>query len=783
MRKLPQRNSRSHQKRSQARGWLSGLLLAFAIFPGCGGGGTSSGPPPPPPPTITVTVTPTTGSVLLGKTLQLTAKVSGTSNVTVTWSVNGTSGGDSVTGTISPEGIYTAPADLPAPANVTITAASVADRTSTASAQLTVTSDIVVGISPGPSSVELGAKQSFAATLTSVGLPDTSIHWILAGAACPNACGTVDTSGNYTAPQILPAVANVTLTAQSVADPSKRASVSIAITSHFTLQLAAPGTVSTSATAVIVATLTPVSGSNPSAIINWSLSGTGCAGSACGTLSSVTTQTADSSSSAGADTEAADYIAPASAPNPNTVTIIATPLADPSKKAQATIAVQPGIAVSLSPLTATVSANHRLTLFVQVTGTSNSEQSSAVTWSVNSVAGGNTSLGQICAVNSNPCSTVAGGSSARQVDYLAPGSLPIPNPLTVRAVSVPDATKNATSQITIINHDLVSVLPGNVSLAPGAEQLFTANVLGTTNQSVVWQLKGGGCGSAGACGAISSGGAYTAPGTPPSPNTFQVLAISADDITQSGTANVTISSGANIQSLHPASVYAGSAEGFTLRVDGGGFSPTSPGPGSTLLIAGNTRTTNCTSSAECTAPVFASDVAIAGSLSVQLQNADGSRSNTVSLVVAAPNVRDELISLTSGAPNATGKDIIVVEPSTAGVSVPGDNVDLNIAALGNFSAGTNTCTLAGNPVVVVRPASRAATFDICVFSQAGLDTSMTYSVSGPLDVSVFAKQPAGLGIIHLTLQVQAIASPGARTLFIQNLNLDKTAASGGLEVQ
>jgi len=56
-------------------------------------------------------------------------------------------------------------------------------------------------------------------------------------------------------------------------------------------------------------------------------------------------------------------------------------------------------------------------------------------------------------------------------------------------------------------------------------------------------------------------------------------------------------------------------------------------------------------------------------------------------------------------------------------------------------------------------------------------------VSGPGDVAVISKQPAGLGIIHLTLQVPASATPGARTLFIQNTNLDKTAASGVLEVQ
>src|SRR5229473_936565 len=78
-----------------------------------------------------------------------------------------------------------------------------------------------------------------------------------------------------------------------------------------------------------------------------------------------------------------------------------------------------------------------------------------------------------------------------------------------------------------------------------------------------------------------------------------------------------------------------------------------------------------------------------------------------------------------------------------------------------------------------RAALRPRTF---AFSRRAFDTSMTYTVSGPGDVAVISKQPAGLGIIHLTLQVPANATPGARTLFIQNTNLDKTAASGVLEV-
>jgi hypothetical protein len=124
-----------------------------------------------------------------------------------------------------------------------------------------------------------------------------------------------------------------------------------------------------------------------------------------------------------------------------------------------------------------------------------------------------------------------------------------------------------------------------------------------------------------------------------------------------------------------------------------------------------------------------------------------------------------------------------VDPTTAGISTPGNDLDMNVTALGSFSTANNSCTLGGNPIPLQRPASGTATADICLFSQSGFDTSMTYTVTGPADITVIAKQPAGLGIIHLTLQVPATATPGARTLFIQNTNLDKTAASGALEVR
>ena len=755
------------------------LLITSASALGCSSAATSSSVAQPPPPTptpspISVTLTPASSSILLGNTQSFTPTVTGTSDPAVSWSVNGIAGGTPLIGTISVNGTYTAPQILPTPATATVTAQSIADASKQASATITISSDVTISLTPAVTGVELGATQPFRASISSSGHPDISIRWSISGPACPSACGSLDASGNYTAPQILPTAATVTLTAQSLADPSKQASATITITSNFSLQLSAPSSVASGGSATIAATLTPVAGSNPATTLSWTLSGPGCSGASCGVLTVIATQALGG----GAMSTSATYSAPVTPPSPNTVTITVTPQADPAKKAQAIVTIQPGVGVTLAPGAATLTSNHRITLTAQVFGTTNS----AVTWTVNAITNGTGTVGQICVVASNPCQPLTTGNNL-QVDYQAPGAIPTPNPVTVRATSVADATRSATAQITVINHDVVTVLPSTVTLAPLAVQQFSATVIGTSNQAVVWQIQGTACSVAGACGAIDANGIYTAPGSAPSPNTFTIVAVSADDPSQSGLANLTIATGANILALHPASVYAGAANGFTLRVDGSNFAASAPGPGSTLLIAGTARTTTCNSVTECTAPVTAADVSNPGNLAVQIRNPDSTTSNSVSLIVVAPKVSDEVLSLTSTAPTATAKDIVVVDPTTAGVSVPNADVDLNVAALGAFSTATNSCSLAGNPVLLQRPATGLAAADICIFSASGLDTGMAYTITGPGDVTVIAKQPAGLGIVHLTLQISAATIPGARTLFIQNANLDKTAATGALEVQ
>jgi len=87
---------------------------------------------------VTVTVTPATDSIRIKRTQQFTASVQGTASQAVTWTVNGVPGGNSTIGTISSTGLYTAPAIVPSPSKVTVTATSVAVPSASGSAIVTI---------------------------------------------------------------------------------------------------------------------------------------------------------------------------------------------------------------------------------------------------------------------------------------------------------------------------------------------------------------------------------------------------------------------------------------------------------------------------------------------------------------------------------------------------------------------------------------------------------------------------------------------------------------------
>lgn len=226
-----------------------------------------------------------------------------------------------------------------------------------------------------------------------------------------------------------------------MADPTKQSTGTLTVTSHFALQISAPTTLGTGSMSTLSATLTPVAGSNPSLALSWALSGTGCTGSACGVLSVTTTQAAGGIPLA----NTAVYTAPTTAPQPDSVTITVIPQADPNKQVQANITIEAGGSIGISPASATVAANGRITF----TASQGNGSTGGFSWSVNGVAVGNSTFGQICVMGSNPCQPYSSGS-ATQVDYVAPGSIPSPNPFPVTVTSTTNPNLSSSAAITVI---------------------------------------------------------------------------------------------------------------------------------------------------------------------------------------------------------------------------------------------------------------------------------------------------------------------------------------------
>ena len=157
------------------------------------------------------------------------------------------------------------------------------------------------------------------------------------------------------------------------------------------------------------------------------------------------------------------YTAPAMTPNPPQATVTATSQADSTKSASATVTVTgPPTSVSVSPTAASV-ANFGTQQF---TASVNGAPSTAVTWEVNGIAGGNQTFGFISTSGL----------------YVAPSGVPtksdgkgssITTTLTVSAVSQANSSASGSATVTI--------QPGNQNAQYGAIQLGTSG--GNANDS------------------------------------------------------------------------------------------------------------------------------------------------------------------------------------------------------------------------------------------------------------------------------------------------------------
>jgi len=420
---------------------------------------------------VVVNVSPASANVPAAgaQVFMATVTATGSPSTAVTWSVNGIAGGNATVGTIIASGssgaTYTAPTVPPSPATVTVTATSVADTTKTGSASVTITCT-TDSISPASANVSLGQTQNFAASLCATG--GAAIFWDVNGIAGGNATvGTIaanpgagGSTAVYTAPADLPSSTLVTIHATA---GSVTASANVTVTSSVTVSISPPSaTVSVTQRGTFAANVT----NTPDAAVTWSvngiLNGSPSVGEICVAASNPCV------SPNGPASGAVDYVAPASVPPTNPVTLVATSKADPSRTGSAivTIATQTGpVVVTVSPLYAFVAPSggqsSTAQFFADVANTGNTN----VMWSVQSAVAG------------EGCGGAACGSVDANGLYTAPATAPSPNAISVLATSAADPTKSASATVAITNGPTIeAVLPSSVMA--GAVESFPFEVQG-----------------------------------------------------------------------------------------------------------------------------------------------------------------------------------------------------------------------------------------------------------------------------------------------------------------
>jgi DNA-binding beta-propeller fold protein YncE len=209
---------------------------------------------------VTVIVNPPSATLVVNQSIDFLATVNGATDTSVTWTctfTTSTTPAGSTTPVVSAaapcttaQGVlsniqtttvtYTAPATVPnPPPTITITATSNANKKKTGTATIALDSGIRVTVTPATATVATGSSFQFHATLTNDATPN-DVTWLLAQAtttnvisptatSCSPGCGSVDTTGLYTAPATVPATPTVTVIATSKLDTTRFATATVTV--------------------------------------------------------------------------------------------------------------------------------------------------------------------------------------------------------------------------------------------------------------------------------------------------------------------------------------------------------------------------------------------------------------------------------------------------------------------------------------------------------------------------------------------------------------------------
>jgi uncharacterized protein (DUF1800 family) len=495
---------------------------AQAILPG--GPGSAGGPG-----LTALTVTPS-GATIPGVTQQqFSAKTGDGSKPSVNWSVNGIAGGNAGFGTIDANGMYAAPEFPPTPNSITITAVETSNSKMLGNAGATLNNPVPQLTSVAPLEV---AQGPFTITLTGLHFAQGAVAYM----------GTTALTTTYVSSTQLAAAGMATIAQAgtqtiTVHNPAPGASVSASvnlIVQGNVVVVVAPPTAMVRIGNQQAFTATVTGALNLS--VTWSVNGVAGGNPTVGTIAAN-----------GA------YTAPLTLPAPNTVTVTATSVEDPTKSGNATVTLENPLPVISSVTPTTLTAGTQVELTVNGTGFT-------------------------------PASIVNLGAVGFSTTFIAPTQLV--------AVGAPTLAQVGTAPVTVVNPDpggstsapfnvqvvgpnsniTVTISPKTATLGAGNVQQFQATVTGASDLSVLWKVNGVNGGNS-TVGTIDFVGNYTAPNNIVGLGSVTVTATSNANPAKSDSAIVTlINPVPTLTSVAPATLGLGS---FQITLYGTGFVSTS----------------------------------------------------------------------------------------------------------------------------------------------------------------------------------------------------------------
>ena len=352
------------------------------------------------------------------------------------------------------------------------------------------------------------------------------------------------------------------------------------------------------------------------------------------------------------------------------------------------------VGVVVSPVSPSVPLGGQLQFQATVTGTS----TTSVTWQLCLVPSPTNIQPTVCSpattgqtqmpsgygiITTGQTNTPQGGF------YTAPTTLPPTNDFLVVATSTVNTKIFGTTVVHIDSTVRVAVTPSTATIAPGDTFRFTANVTGTTNIGVTWEVNGVANGDVNDGFIVAGNGnsaVYTAPLSNP-PATVTITAVSGFDPLESGTAAVTVISTAapTLTSAAPNIVGEGSAQqevyltGTNFTSNSVVLAGTPPAPVPTIFLS--------TTLLHATIP--AAPLSIAGPLAlvVRAQNGDLSNGVTGPLGLTVMPSRPAVV--------AVSPDTIVPNAGTSGVNL-----------IGGFFSPTTTVQCNGQTVAATLTSSQ-----------------------------------------------------------------------------